>query len=113
MTPVFTWAPTVSNSTGTVTATVDSAKFGDGYQQRTAPGLNNMASSFSLQWVGDESKIRAIRSFLRDRGGWQSFTWTPVLWDAPGLFYCETWSEPTKDGRVFTITATFQQTFAP
>ncbi len=111
--PAFEWVPTVANSNGTATATVAAAKFGEGYQQRSASGLNNVASSFSLQWVGDETKIKSVYKFLKDRGGWQSFTWHPLLWEAPALFYCETWSEPTKDGRVFTITATFEQTFAP
>jgi phage-related protein len=109
----FGWAPTVAGSTGTATALVRSAQFGDGYQQRAADGLNNVSSAFNLQWVGDASKIGAILAFLRARGGAESFLWTPPLWDDAGLFYCETWTEPVKDGKTYTITATFQQTFQP
>jgi phage-related protein len=109
----FTWAPTVSNSTGDTKAVARAAQYDDGYQQRVASGLNNVQSSFSLQFVGDATKIRSIRSFLRERGGAVSFEWTPVLWDEPGLFYCEKWSEPTKDGDVYTMTAQFVQTFQP
>jgi phage-related protein len=113
MADTFTWVPTVDGLSGTATASVASAKFGDGYQQRAASGINNVSSSFNLQFKGDALKIGAIMAFLIEKGGYESFEWTPMLWSAPGLFYCETWTEPTKDGDVYTMTATFQQTFQP
>ncbi|CAD6536432.1 hypothetical protein LMG27952_03148 [Paraburkholderia hiiakae] len=113
MADTFGWVPTVASASGTATATVRKAQFGDGYSQRAADGLNNVASSFSLQFIGDAAKISSILAFLRAAAGSTSFNWTPPLWTAPALFTCETWSEPTKDGNVFTITATFEQTFAP
>lgn len=109
----FDWAPTLSNYSGTTTAKARSAQFDDGYQQRVADGINNISSVFNLQWIGDETKIRAILAFLRARAGAESFFWTPPLWDDAGLFYSETWSEPVPNGTQYTITATFQQTFQP
>ncbi|MGF6976352.1 phage-related protein [Paraburkholderia sp. JPY465] len=109
----FTWPPTVAGTSGTDTASVRSAKFGDGYEQRSADGINNIAASFDLQFIGDAAKISAIRAFFIARGGATSFLWTPPLEASPLLFYCATWSRPTKDGDVYTMTATFTQTFAP
>jgi phage-related protein len=113
MADTFIWVPTVANLSGTATATVRKAQFGDGYAQRVADGLNNVASSFNLQFIGDAAKIAAVLAFLRAKAGAESFYWTPLLWSAPALFTCETWGEPTKDGDTYTITATFDQTFAP
>ncbi|MDR5736128.1 phage tail protein [Caballeronia sp. LZ025] len=113
MADTFTWAPTVSNSSGSTTLKVRKAQFGDGYAQRVADGLNSAASTFSLQFVGDATKISAILAFLRAHAGAAAFYWTPLLWAAPALFTCESFSEPTRDGDVYTITATFDQTFAP
>ncbi|WP_246795622.1 phage tail protein [Burkholderia perseverans] len=112
MTDVFTWFPTVANTSGTTTLKTRKAQFGDGYTQSVADGLNSASSSFSLQFINDAVTIGAIMAFLRAHCG-VSFQWTPLLWTAPGLFTCETFSEPVRDGDVYTITATFNQTFAP
>ncbi|WP_414446860.1 phage tail protein [Burkholderia sp. 22PA0099] len=113
MADAFQWSPTVANMSGTDTATVRKAQFGDGYAQRAADGLNNVAAVFDLQFIGDAAKITAIRAFLAERGGATSFSWKPPLEAAPLLFVCETWSRPTVDGAIYTMTATFTQTFAP
>ncbi|SAK65347.1 phage minor tail protein [Caballeronia pedi] len=113
MADTFIWKPTVASSSGSTTAKVREAQFGDGYGQRVADGLNNVSSSFSFQFVNDAATISAILAFLRSHGGATSFSFTPLLWSAPALFVCKTWSEPTRDGNVYTITATFDQTFAP
>ncbi|MBR7996712.1 phage tail protein [Burkholderia cenocepacia] len=108
----FGWTPTVANYSGTATPVVRAAKFGDGYEQRAADGLNNVASAFSVQFNGSADKISAILAFLRAAGGADAFWWTPPLWDSPGAFYSPSWTEPTKDGDVYTMTAQFQQTFS-
>ncbi|WP_018435358.1 phage tail protein [Paraburkholderia atlantica] len=113
MADTFTWSPTVAGTSGTDTASVRAGKFGDGYEQRSADGINNIVASFDLQFIGDASKISAIRAFLKERAGATSFYWTPPLEASPLLFYCATWSRPAKDGDVYTMTATFTQTFAP
>ncbi|MDR5825787.1 phage tail protein [Caballeronia sp. LZ043] len=113
MADTFIWKPTVASTSGTTTLKTRKAQFGDGYAQRVADGLNNASSSFSLQFVNDAATISAILAFLRAHAGATAFLWTPLLWTAPGLFTCESFSEPTRDGAVYTITATFDQTFAP
>lgn len=111
MTDTFSWSPRTTAS-GDTTFTVRKAKFGDGYEQRAADGLNNRRSSYQLTFVGDAAKITAILAFLDAHAGAKSFYWTPSL-RSPSLFTCEKYSEPVKDGDAFTIAATFDQTFAP
>jgi phage-related protein len=112
MADVFAWSPTVANMSGDATLRVRKAQFGDGYAQRVSDGLNNRLSSFNLQFIGDAAKISAILAFLDAHAGATSFYWTPPL-RMQLLFTCEKYTEPTKDGDVYTITATFDQTFAP
>lgn len=109
-TQTFTWVPAVSGLSGTATLKVRKAQFGDGYAQRAADGLNSRSSSFNLTFIGDAAKISAIRDFLDARAGAEAFYWTPLL-RPRSLFTCETYSEPTKDGDLYTMTATFNQTF--
>jgi phage-related protein len=110
MTQTFTWVPAVSGLSGDTTLAVRKAQFGDGYAQRAADGLNNRSSSYSLTFIGDAAKISAIFAFLDARAGAEAFYWTPLL-RQQSLFTCEKYTEPTKDGDVYTITATFDQTF--
>jgi phage-related protein len=113
MADTFIWKPTVAGSSGSTTLKVRKAQFSDGYAQRTGDGLNNAVATFNLQFVNDASTISAILAFLRAHGGATAFFWTPLLWAAPALFTCESFSEPTHDGDVYTISATFEQTYAP
>ncbi|WP_213778879.1 phage tail protein [Caballeronia sp. dw_276] len=112
MADTFIWVPTVENLSGTATLHVRKAQFGDGYEQKVADGINNRRSSFNLQFVNDAATISAILAFLDAHAGATAFLWTPLLRQEL-LFTCETYSEPVKNGTVYTITATFDQTFAP
>ncbi|KVN36796.1 phage tail protein [Burkholderia pyrrocinia] len=112
MTDTFNWSPTAQGFGGDTTLRVRKAGFGDGYTQRTADGLNNRLSTYNLRFVGRAEKIAAIFAFLDARAGAMSFYWTPPL-RPQGRFVCEKYTEPTKDGNVYTITAQFEQTFAP
>ncbi|MGU7780534.1 phage tail protein [Burkholderia sp. PU8-34] len=112
MTDTFNWSPTVQGYGGDTTLRVRKAEFGDGYTQRAADGLNNRQSTYNLRFVGKADKIAAILAFLDAHAGAVSFYWTP-LFRPKGRFVCEKYSEPTKDGAVYTITAQFEQTFAP
>ncbi|WP_153135179.1 phage tail protein [Paraburkholderia agricolaris] len=109
-TQTFTWVPTVAGSSGDAMLLVRKAQFGDGYAQRAPDGLNNRSSSYNLTFIGDATKISAIMAFLDARAGGEAFYWTPLL-RPQSLFTCEKYSEPTKDGNVYTMTAQFDQTF--
>lgn len=111
MADTFTWVPTVANFSGTPTFKVRTAQFGDGYTQRSADGINNRSTVYSLQFIGDAATVAAIIAFLDAQAGATAFNWTPPF--RQQSLFTATYTEPTKDGNVYTMTATFTQTFAP
>ncbi|MDN7419517.1 phage tail protein [Burkholderia dolosa] len=112
MTDTFIWSPTVQGFGGDTTLRVRKAEFGDGYTQRAADGLNNRQSTYNVRFVGKADKIAAIVAFLDAHAGAVSFYWTPPL-RQQARFVCEKYTEPVKDGDVYSITAQFEQTFSP
>ncbi|MCL4664494.1 phage tail protein [Burkholderia multivorans] len=112
MTDTFNWSPTVEGFGGDTTLRVRKARFGDGYTQRAADGLNNRTATYNLRFVGRADMIDAILAFLDAHAGSVSFFWTPPL-RPQGRFVCEKYSEPVKNGEIYTITAQFEETFAP
>ena len=55
-----------------------SAKYGDGYEQRIAAGINNLPESWSLSWNSrTNAQANKIIKFLEDQAGVSSFDWYP------------------------------------
>ena len=109
MTDTFAWRPTTQTS-GTANSAVSRAQFGDGYAQSVPDGLNARSRTYSLNFVGKKAQIAPIVAFLDSHIG-QSF-----LWEGPwgvGLYYCDTYNDIDLGGSVFSLTATFEQTFQP
>jgi len=53
------------------------AKFGDGYQQRYADGINPLQQKFDPVFTRSPDEIDSIEAFLIARSTGQSFTFTP------------------------------------
>lgn len=106
--PTFTWS-IQTQATGTETARVRTAQFGDGYKQVAQDGLNPVTGSWPITVGGASTDVRAARDFLRARAG-QSFYWTPPG-DVQGLWRCVQWTIKPDGGIAFTLTATFEQAF--
>lgn len=106
----FTWCAT-KQSRGTVTGSVRRAQFGDGYAQSSADGINPISSSWNVEFVGRKDRIKEISDFLRSHVG-KSFIWDePLVGD--GFFYCDTFNPSPNGSRLYTLTATFEQTYQP
>jgi phage-related protein len=106
--PTFTYAVDWSPQ-AEIAPRVLEAKFGDGYQQRTADGINTSQRMFQLQFKNRSDTERdAIIAFLEARNGVESFDWTPPVGSA-GKWVCKHWTEsPTQVDRN-TITAKFEE----
>lgn len=89
---------------------VNVVKFGDGYEQRSATGINNILRMYSVKFSGNEQKINDIDNFLTRHMGVTAFLWTPHR-DRQGRFKCEEWDKDINDG-YGTITATFTEVVA-
>lgn len=111
MAEVFTWCVR-TEITGTGDFLTRQARFGDGYRQTAADGLNNETQQWPISIVGRESKVGPALAFLRARKGAVSFLWTPPL-GVQGLYLCKTYTLIPHGNDVFTLNATFEQTFQP
>lgn len=89
-------------------------KFGDGYEQRLAYGVNTQPKVWTLRWsASSNSDADAIEAFLEARGAVESFDWTPLQEATSYKFVCREWDREHKYSDINTITATFEQVFEP
>lgn len=73
----FTWVPSYG-SRETTKPTVNTVKFGDGYEQRVATGINTMPRTWELELTNKPSVVAdAIVAFLRQNKAVTAFKWTP------------------------------------
>ncbi|MBV4486952.1 phage tail protein [Pseudomonas sp. SWRI153] len=107
----FSWVPKIE-PVGNVEFRLKSAKFGDGYQQVAADGINNKSQSWPLAFVGDEARIKAIVQFLDRHAGATPFYWTAPLGE-PALYRCKGYQPTPMGAGLFTLAATFEQAFHP
>lgn len=106
---VFTWIPEYGPSLE-ITPKVIRATFGDGYEQRTADGINNKARSWTLTFKKIPTEITDIENFLIARGSVESFTWVPPR-GSTGVWVCDKWQRGVPDAGYDTISATFREVF--
>ncbi|MGE0408974.1 MAG: phage tail protein [Amphiplicatus sp.] len=87
------------------------AQFGDGFSQRSADGINNNPRRYRLTFgTRTTAEMQTIRTFLRDRGGVESFDWTPPDDDA-GKWICPEWSRVGRRAGIHNMTAIFEEVF--
>ncbi|MDX2074707.1 MAG: phage tail protein [Alphaproteobacteria bacterium] len=104
----FTWTPS-HPATADEMPKVKVAKFGDGYEQRQADGINNNLLKWSLNFTNRTlTEAAQIITFLRARAGVEAFDWTDPDGNA-GKYVCRSWSRSLPYGNVRSITATFEQ----
>ena len=89
---------------------VKSARFGDGYEQRVADGINIQPQVWNLTFTYDTSTIGTIDTFLATKAGITSFTWTPTGFSEIKVV-CREWSRGIDTPTTGTIQATFEQVF--
>ncbi|TWC27718.1 MULTISPECIES: phage tail protein [unclassified Pseudomonas] len=107
----FTWQ-TEKGATGDIKQRVRTKGFGDGYSQSVSDGINNEQQSWPVTHTGSSDRIKEIITFLRRHKGAKAFLWTPPLGEL-GLYKCNGFQPSHKGGSVYTLTATFEQTFHP
>lgn len=111
MTDVFP-GRAIGTPVGQATLAVRKSPFGDGYTQRVPKGINNKSQSWPMQFAGSEAEMQEIVDFLDEKAGAEAFFWTPPL-GMQGLYVAEQYSPSPVGGDTFTVSVTFEQTFAP
>lgn len=108
----FTWTPTNGVRQKT-TPRVRRIKFGDGYEQRTADGINTKSETWDLAFVGlTDAEADAIDAFLTARNAVEAFDWVTPAGDAIKAV-CDDWGRDFSQYDVNTISATFRRAYEP
>ena len=93
---------------------VDVIKFGDGYQQRRARGINSLplstTATIRYHKVRDKDMIKSLDSFLVRHGGYKSFELIPPGKTERILILCSEWSK-VDNGAYVEYSLQFQQVF--
>lgn len=85
-------------------------KFGDGYENRIAKGLNTILEVWTLTFQNrDQTEADAIDTFLRTQAAVTAFDWTPPGASTSRRFVCREWSRSVNKANLFTINATFEE----
>jgi phage-related protein len=108
----FTYTPSYSADLSE-SPTVRTVRFGDGYEQRLAYGLNTQPKSWQLNFSNrSDTERNNILAFLRARGATESFDWTDPNSYA-GKWICSEWQTSQVSCNFNNITATFREVFEP
>lgn len=110
MTDTFTWQ-VHANASGGGDLSVAEAKFGDGYSQEVAQGLNVDVQKWNITVSGVRADMEPVRDFIVDHAG-ISFYWTPPL-GVQGLYRCRDYKPNNVGGLYYTISCQFYQVYAP
>ncbi|WP_174490839.1 phage tail protein, partial [Escherichia coli] len=105
---VFNWIPREGMET-TRKPSVITVKFGDGYEQRRAGGLNADLKTFKPVFrVTDEYSRAALDSFLSRHAGIRAFLWRPPKHNRTVRVVCREWS--ISDNAMYTdFNCTFEE----
>jgi phage-related protein len=110
---VFDWAESDGSDVGFKTR-VNKVRYGDGYEQRAADGLNPVMQSWRLKFDDVDNAIgNDLIAFLIARGGVEAFDWTPKWATTAIKVICEDWNRSIARGDLSNISATFEQRFVP
>ena len=110
---IFTWQPDYG-AQNSVTPSVLTAQFGDGYSQDVAIGINSTPQVWTVSFNRDPDDADAIFQFLQNQGGVQRFWWTPPRQsDAIKVKTTGAYTKTETDAGQVTIGATFTQVFDP
>lgn len=91
---------------------VRSVRFGDGYEQRIAHGLNTRPQMWDLQFAQrTDAEANAIETFLATENGVTAFDWTPPNGSGTFKFICREWSRSLDRANLNTVSAKFEQVF--
>jgi phage-related protein len=97
------------STSGQVRPRVIVAQFGDGYEQATGDGRNQVLRDWHLVFTAiSKAKLGQIDAFFIAQGGWKKFLWTPPapFNGAAGAFVCREWDFSYDGGDITGLTAT-------
>lgn len=89
-------------------------RFGDGYEQRQAFGINTQMTTWTLTFkMRENSEADAIEAFLIARGAVEAFDWTEPYGSTAERWVCREWTRTVEKATRSTISCTFEKVFEP
>lgn len=85
-------SPIIDSYTKNTSARVLKTSFGDGYQQRTADGINTINKEVSLKYFGTKTQIKVYTDYLESWAGATVFNYTLPEESTSEQWTCEEWS---------------------
>lgn len=93
-------------------ARVLQTNFGDGYGQTVADGIQNVRLTVNVSWLNlTDSEAQTLEDFLRARGGYLPFFWTPPRTATALKWRCQKWTRTPLECAYCNFSATFVQAF--
>ena len=106
--------PVSADSALSETPRVREVRFGDGYAQAAADGLNAVPRTYRAVFAArPNADIDTIRAFLRARAGHEPFLFAPPGESAAIRWRCKEWSVRRVSATHRTLSATFVEDFTP
>ena len=92
------------------------AEFGDGYEQRLASGINNLAESYGVAFSNrTKEEIDDITAFFANKGAVTAFNFTIPDSNNSGettvKVICDSWSQAYRYGDYYNCSATFRRVY--
>ncbi len=100
-------------ASGRHTPRVRKAQFGDGYEQRSADGLNAINTEYDLEFTLTAADSAVLLAFFENLAGVSSFDWQPPGAAASKKWICDNWSDSLQARAVKIISAHIYQVFEP
>ncbi len=85
-----------------------SSRFGEGYEQRVANGINNSLRKWNLTFLRASVDIIAIENFLNLKNSVHSFTWTPKDFNEVTVV-CREWEYNYMNGDARSLSCLFEE----
>ncbi len=102
----FTWNPDIG-AQRKMKPNVHPIKFGDGYENRIADGINFMLPSWTVKFTADEATVSQILAFIEGQQALSPFTWTDPL-NNSGTYICREWNSSQVGFGVYQLFAVFE-----
>lgn len=106
--PIFTWSVGYGTAMD-ITPRALSAKFGDGYEQRVADGINYALEAWNVVVNSvDSGGVSPVEQFLHTQGGVTAFQWTTPT-GRVALFVCRSWKRDILSPTVSKVSGKFEE----
>lgn len=98
------------SSSGKVDFKVLVNKYGNGYEQRIADGINNNLQTWEVSWEGlGSTDFSTLVQAIEGSRGVSNFTWTPPGAASTKKFVVVSYSISSSSGAIYTVSASLRQ----